>query len=229
MIIYFVRHGHPDYKNDCLTPLGKKQAERAAEVISALGVDEIYASTKGRAIETAEPTARILGLPVIPCNFMREITWEPLDGELVMANGHPWDIANTFAAEGMSLADSDWRNKEPFSKCALPKSVDKVIKGFDELLAELGYTREGDYYRVTGENTDKTIAIFSHAGSSSAAIAHLLNIPFPQLVGFFSVSFTSITKISLSGERGQLVLPKLKFSNEAKHIEGITVDNVYGN
>ena len=58
-----------------------------------------------------------------------------------MSNGHPWDIANTFAAEGMSLADPDWRNKEPFSKCALPKSVDKVIKGFDGLLAELGYTQ----------------------------------------------------------------------------------------
>ena len=29
MIIYFVRHGHPDYKNDCLTELGKKQAEAA--------------------------------------------------------------------------------------------------------------------------------------------------------------------------------------------------------
>ena len=229
MIIYFVRHGHPDYKNDCLTPLGKKQAEKAAEVISALGINEIYASTKGRALETAEPTAKILGLPVIPCDFMREITWESLDGEPVMANGHPWDIANAFAAEGMSLADPDWRNKEPFSKCALPKSVDKVIKGFDGLLAELGYTREGDYYRVTGENTDKTIAIFSHAGSSSAVISHLLNVPFPQLVGFFSVSFTSITKISLSGKKGQLVLPKLKFSNEAKHIEGITVDNVYGN
>ena len=26
MRIVFVRHGHPDYKNDCLTELGHKQA-----------------------------------------------------------------------------------------------------------------------------------------------------------------------------------------------------------
>ena len=30
MRIVFVRHGHPDYKNDCLTPLGHEQAKAAA-------------------------------------------------------------------------------------------------------------------------------------------------------------------------------------------------------
>ena len=28
MKIYFVRHGHPDYKNDCLTELGHKQGKQ---------------------------------------------------------------------------------------------------------------------------------------------------------------------------------------------------------
>ena len=31
MRIVFVRHGHPNYENDCLTPLGKQHAEAAAE------------------------------------------------------------------------------------------------------------------------------------------------------------------------------------------------------
>ena len=31
MRMIFVRHGHPDYKNDCLTDLGRKQAEAAAD------------------------------------------------------------------------------------------------------------------------------------------------------------------------------------------------------
>ena len=34
MRIIFVRHGHPDYKNDCLTPLGHKQAEEAAKMLA---------------------------------------------------------------------------------------------------------------------------------------------------------------------------------------------------
>lgn len=29
MIIHFVRHGHPNYKDDCLTEIGRKQAELA--------------------------------------------------------------------------------------------------------------------------------------------------------------------------------------------------------
>ena len=32
-------------------------------------------------------------------------------------------------------------------------------------LTELGYGREGEYYRVTGEDTDKVVAMFSHVGS----------------------------------------------------------------
>ena len=27
MKLYIIRHGNPDYANDCLTPLGKRQAE----------------------------------------------------------------------------------------------------------------------------------------------------------------------------------------------------------
>ena len=41
MTIYFVRHGHPDYKNDCLTELGKKQAQKAAERLRDSGIETI--------------------------------------------------------------------------------------------------------------------------------------------------------------------------------------------
>jgi RimJ/RimL family protein N-acetyltransferase len=42
--IIFVRHGEPDYANDCLTPEGHKQAAAAAERLSVEGVREIYAT-----------------------------------------------------------------------------------------------------------------------------------------------------------------------------------------
>ena len=39
MKIYFVRHGDPNYRHDCLTELGHKQAQAAAkrlkEIVSA--------------------------------------------------------------------------------------------------------------------------------------------------------------------------------------------------
>ena len=72
MKIYFVRHGHPDYKHDCLTEIGHKQAEAAAERLKNSKIQEIYASTKGRAMQTAEYTAKQLGLEIVPCDFMRD-------------------------------------------------------------------------------------------------------------------------------------------------------------
>ena len=44
MKIVFVRHGHPDYVNDCLTELGHKQAESAALRLKDEGIEEIYSS-----------------------------------------------------------------------------------------------------------------------------------------------------------------------------------------
>ena len=53
MKIIFVRHGHPDYEKDCLTELGHKQAEAAAERLKDEPIWRIYSSTCGRAYETA--------------------------------------------------------------------------------------------------------------------------------------------------------------------------------
>ena len=80
MRIIFVRHGHPDYVHDCLTPLGHQHAEAAALRLKDEGVTAIYSSTCGRALETAAHLADTLGLPVTRCDFMREISWGPLDG-----------------------------------------------------------------------------------------------------------------------------------------------------
>ena len=73
MRIIFVRHGEPDYANDCLTPTGRAQAAAAAERLSGEGIAAIYASPCGRASETAGYTARRLGLPVTTLDYMREI------------------------------------------------------------------------------------------------------------------------------------------------------------
>ena len=45
MKIYFIRHGHPDYKNDCLTELGHRQAAAAAEKLKDSGIGQIFSST----------------------------------------------------------------------------------------------------------------------------------------------------------------------------------------
>ena len=42
MRMIFVRHGHPDYKNDCLTELGCKQAEKVADRLREEKINKIY-------------------------------------------------------------------------------------------------------------------------------------------------------------------------------------------
>ena len=228
MKLIFVRHGHPDYQKDCLTDLGKKQAEKAAESLLTAGIEQIYASTHGRAQETASYTANQLGLPILPCEFMREIAWRPLDPENEAGLANPWNTAAADVLAGRSLLDPHWRNRAPYCLSEVVGRVDTVISGFDAFLAQLGYQREGDYYRVTRTNTDRTLAIFSHAGSASAAIAHMLNIPLPHFCGLLQFDFTSITTLNLANELGALVYPKLICANDARHTADITEENVFG-
>ena len=220
MKIFFVRHGHPDYKNDCLTELGRKHAQAAAERLKNSGITKIYASTNGRAFETAEYTARELGLSITPYDFMREMRWGSSDGEPILVDGSPWLLAEMYASEGRDLWNPAWRSCDPFCRSRVVESIETVRNGIDTWLEELGYKREGAYYRVVGDATDKTVAMFSHGGSSSAALSHLFHIPFPQFCGMFHLDFTCVTVVELSNEQGKLVYPKL-ISSDANHIVGL--------
>ena len=42
MRIIFVRHGHPDYKNDCLTEVGHLHAEAASERLKGESIQRIF-------------------------------------------------------------------------------------------------------------------------------------------------------------------------------------------
>ena len=228
MKIYFVRHGHPDYKNDCLTELGHRQAEAVAQRLRDSKIERIFASSMGRAYQTAEHTAKVLGLDVTPCDFIREIRWDSVGSEELPAGGHPWLLSDLRAAEGESIFMRDWQGCYPYSHCRVVEAYDRVATGTDAWLLELGYKREGDYYRVIGEDTDKTVAMFSHGGSSSAALAHILNIPFPQFCGMCHPDFTSVTVLEFSDGAGKLIYPKL-MSYDNYHIKGTEAKNILNN
>ena len=227
MNIYFVRHGHPDYNCDCLTELGHRQAEAAALRLRDSGIERVFSSSKGRAIQTAEYTAKQLGLEVVPCDFMREIDWGRLGDEPILANGNPWKIVEIFASMGKTICDADWRIHEPFCRSKLINSTETVITGIDVWLEELGYRREGEYYRVVGENTDRTVAMFGHGGSFTAALSHLFNNSFLQKCGMLHMDFTGVAVVRLPDKQGELVHPSL-ISTDAHHIIGLETENVYG-
>lgn len=218
MRIIFIRHGDPDYVNDCLTDLGRLQASAVAERLADENITQIYSSTKGRALETAGYTADRIGCAeVIPCEFMREISWKSMDGSELYRDGHPWYTAYYMVANGLKLLDRDWAGKAPFANNIVCEIVQSKTKVFDEWLAQFGYRREGCYYRVESVS-DKTIAMFSHAGSSSAVIGHMLNLTFPFMCGVMEPDFTGVTTVKLIGKEGDLITPRIEIFNDARHM-----------
>jgi probable phosphoglycerate mutase len=221
MRIIFVRHGEPDYEHDCLTEQGKIQAKAAAERLREEGIEEIYASPLGRAAETAAVTAETLGMPVKTLDFMRELHWGSKDGTPLPRNGHPWDLADLLAAEDFDLTDPAWREHPYFSNNIVTAEADSVARKTDEWLLSLGYERRGAYYRcVRPDDTQKTVALFSHGGSSAAAMGHILNLTFPYACGLFHLEFTGITVIRLDRNPGKQTLPCLELANDGRHIRG---------
>lgn len=228
MRIIFVRHGHPNYVNDCLTELGHKHAAAAAERLKDEGIVEIYSSTCGRAYETAEYTAKQYGLPIVKCDFMREISWGSVDNEPLVFDGHPWSTVDDMVAKGKSILNPDWAKEEPFVRNKMVDYVGNIAVALDEWLKKLGYKREGLYYRVAEDaSTNKTIAAFGHGGAGSAIFSHLFNLPYPFVCTTLNQDYTGITIVEFPDTPGALVKPRFEIMNDARHIKELKIVNVY--
>ncbi len=222
MRILFVRHGEPDYARDCLTDLGRVQARLAAERLRGEGIEELWSSPPGRARETAKAASDALGLPVRTLGFMEEVTWGSTDGSELYAHGHPWAITDEMARQGMELNRPDWRESPFFRTNSVVECVDRIEKGIDEWLAGFGYVREGGGYRRNGEEKQpKTVALFSHGGSSCAAMGHILGLPFPYAIALIHLDFAGITVLRLDGRAGAGTLPQLKCTNDTGHLRDV--------
>ena len=217
MRIIFIRHGEPDYENDCLTETGILQAEAVARRLQREGIREIYSSPNGRAAQTAACTARLLGLPVKQLDYMREITW---GGKGIPVKGHPWTLSDwMIRKEDFDFYSEDWREHPYFVNNKVTAEADHVAQKTDEWLLSLGYERHGCYYRcIRQDDRQRTVALFSHGGSSAAAMGHIMNLPFPYACGVFHIHFTGITIIRLDRHPGAERIPCLELVNDAAHI-----------
>ena len=219
MLLYLIRHGEPDYAKDDLTDTGVRQAELLAQRLKDDGLEEIWSSPLGRAQRTAQISSEVLKLPVQTLECMREIKWGSADGNQIFADGHPWDISDEMAHQGMDLTSTDWQTNCFFINNLAVSSVNAVESGIDEWLSEFGYKRQGLYYGHDVEEDDhKTVALFCHGGSSSAAIAHMMNLQFPYVCAMLHMEFTGITIVRLDKKIGKCTLPCLELANDAKHL-----------
>ena len=215
MRLIFVRHGEPDYARDCLTEEGRRQAAAAAERLAEEGISEIYASPMGRARETADYTARRLGLPVTTLDYMHEISW---GGPGLPEEGHPWTLSDwMLERENYDFHADDWRQHPYFRENIALRYYDEVNAAFDRFLADHGYRQEGSRFLCAG-GSDATVAVFSHGGSGGCVLARLLALPLPYVLSVLPYDFTSIIVVELPVREGQYVRPRLELFNDCRHM-----------
>ena len=192
MRLLFIRHGDPDYENDCLTFDGEQEARMLAEYLPELNPGKIYVSTFGRARQTAEYYLKKTGEQAMYCDWLQEMG-RALDvndhPELIAAyNDHefnedgsyklriPWDILGKEAVKYPELMDRNrWRDTVFAKNGRTLEMYDERCRELDKLLAENGYVREGGIYRCEQGNHN-TLTFITHLGCTNALLSHLFNV-----------------------------------------------------
>ncbi len=218
MRIIFVRHGQPNYELDCLTEIGRRQAQDAALRLEKEGIEAVYSSPFGRAKETAQATAGLLGLPVQVLPFMHELYWGNNEGKPVFSHGHPWETANELMRRDVDISLPGWETHPLYDNNVVVGEVDRVARDTDAWMLTLGYERAGHYYRCVNAAHPGTVALFSHGGSSVAMLSRLMDLPFPYLCAVMHEPFASISVLRFSDKVGQAALPCLELANDGRHV-----------
>ena len=196
MRILIIRHGDPDYEKDSLTQKGWREAKLLAQKLVKEKIDYIYTSPLGRAKNTCLCTAQAMGREkdVVVKDFLQEFIHD-----VALPTGETqdisWDLLPNFWAEIDNLYHyKNWKNQDFYKNSGIDKAYDSVIDGLDKLIAEHGYVREGNTYRVEKRNRD-TLALFCHFGLEAVLLSRLCNIsPLPLWHHFVALP-TSVTTI----------------------------------
>jgi probable phosphoglycerate mutase len=228
MRLIFIRHGEPDYTNDCLTENGRVQAQATARRLKGEGIKAIYSSPMGRAKETASYTAREYGLDIQVLDFMHEIDWgsRPGSTEELEYGGHPWSLGYRLLAEHPDcVGNSQWVDHPYFRDNICMDYYEKVSKGIDGFLAGYGLLRQDGLYKC-GECGDDTIALFAHGGSGAILLSHILNLPFPFVLVSMPYGVCSVSAVEFKNQRGDIIVPRLELFNDMGHIDSFKLEKL---
>ena len=210
MRLLFIRHGDPDYKNDCLNEIGIREARALAALRPQMDLGTCFVSPLGRSQETAAITLgrEIPGVHGVAAadncrDLLTTLDWLQEFPARIDANDVPllqdayylrtspdgsfktriiWDMYPSYYVEHPAYSDyEDWRTTLVAHHSDMIEIYERVIASFDELLAAHGYVREGRHYRVEKESTE-TLTFFCHFGITSVLLSHMWNVsPFVPL------------------------------------------------
>lgn len=218
MKLIFIRHGDPDYVHDGLTEKGKREAALLAERVKGWEITALYCSPLGRARETAAVSlAKLNGRTATTCEWLREF-FAPVNDPKTGEKRIPWDLMPGYYTKEALLYEKDGWYKTPLMRTgAVEEEYKRVCGGFDGLLAEYGYVREGGLYKVK-ETSDATLVFFCHLGVTCVLLAHLLGVAPPLLWQGCFLAPTSVTMLQTQEREAGEAIFRCRFMGDTAHL-----------
>ena len=181
-----------------LSDLGRSQAERTAKVLAKEGVNAIYSSDLLRAVQTAEPLAAMLDLPINTTPAFRE--------------------RNVGVLEGLTFDES----KERFPRdyyALINRDVHHIItegESYRQLLKRITDELEAIIRRHNGER----IAVYSHTGALCFLTLYLIGAIHrgTRTTPWIITSNCGINRFELRGPRNIRVVAL----NDTRHLVEVT-------
>ena len=230
MLLYIVRHGDPIYETDSLTERGKLQAEAVGKRMADAKIDCIFSSPMGRAMQTADPACRLLGLE----KHIEEWTHEIQDERLTpFPDGKRKSISllqNTYFRENGNI---DLPYEKAFDCVGINESqmeaaVRYIEQNGNDFLERLGYREENGVYRIVRNNEQK-VALFCHAAFARAWLSVLLHIPLHIMWSSFSYTHTGVTVIEFKNNENGITAPKCLCYSDVSHLYANGLDLCHNN
>ena len=212
MRLLLIRHADPDYSVDSVTAVGRTEADLLAKRMIHENVKDFYVSPLGRAKDTARPTLEALGKEAQVKDWLREFPAKlDVTGSEFLMKAFPntrrdengclirdritWDmLPSAWVNDPAYYEPEGWRNLPIAAHSDMEEVYDRVTAGFDELLAEYGYRRDGHLYRTEKGNND-TIALFCHFGVMAVLLSHLWGVSPHILQHMLCVLPTGVTEV----------------------------------
>lgn len=176
MRLLIIRHGDPDYERDSLTEKGWREAELLAERLSKEEITEFYVSPLGRAKDTASLTLKKMNRTAKECEWLREFAPGIHRPDCPKEKKIAWDwLPQDWTREEVFFRRDLWATQEVMREGKAAEEYRWVTDNFEQLLAEHGYVRDGEIYRVEQPNR-VTLAFFCHFGLECVLLSRLMNV-----------------------------------------------------
>ena len=225
MLLYYIRHGDPTYRPDQLTPLGQLQAESVGSWLARHDIDEIYASSSNRAVQTATPLSLLINKEITHLRWAHEDNaYRALCiGDRFTEGKSKWcyqdnGIISQFNRSDVRALGRKWYMHPCFAEHSFGPGIERIQQDTDAFLESFGYHHdlENNCFR-TEQDCDKTIAFFAHEGIGTIFLSWILDIPYPEFATRFKMSHTGITIIDFH-RRGNIVIPEILTYSDNSHL-----------